>query len=87
MRVFRSNEEFFEAVRELLSRLELRAHHDAAVELRNGFASISGLTDGWAQFLQSVERVQTTASRRFAPEDRRALEAIQAAAHTAVFRQ
>ena len=87
MASFRSNEEFFQAVRDLMAKLEAGGHHQAAAELREGFRCLNGLTDGWALFLESIERVQATESKRFAPDDRKALEAIRAAAHAAVYRR
>ena len=87
MASFRSNEECFQAVRDLVTRLEQGGHHQAAAELREGFGCLNGLTDGWALFLQSIERVRATASTSFAPDDRRALETIRAAARAAVHRR
>lgn len=35
-------------------------------------------TDGWALFLESLERVQATESEQFSPDDRQKLESIRA---------
>ena len=81
---FHSNAECLQAIEGLISRLALGGHQQAADELRDGYRCLSGLTDGWALFLGSVEAVQATRSERFSLEDRRALKAIRAAAHKVV---
>ena len=87
MASFRSNEEFFHAVTGLLTKLEVGGHGQAAAELRAGLGCLNGLTDGWALFLESIERVQATHSERFARDEQTALETIRAAVHTAVYRR
>jgi hypothetical protein len=82
---FRSSEEFLRAVSDLIARLEAAGHVGAAAELRDGFRSINGLTDGAARFLASVDRVRSGAAARFAPEDQEALAAIRSASHRAVY--
>ena len=84
---FQSNEEYFRAVKDLVARLELGGHRQAADELGDGYRCLNGLTDGWALFLEAVERVQATWSDGFGGEDQQALEAIRAAAHKAVYRR
>ena len=83
---FSSNEEFFQAVRDLIVRLEAAGHPQAAAELRSGFGALNGLTDGAALFLESIEKVQAAADR-FDRDDRLALEAIRRAVHAAVYRR
>lgn len=87
MPAFRSNEEFFHAVEDLTAKLEARRHVDAAAELRGGLGCLNGLTDGWALFLEAIERVQTIHANRLTGEERKALAAIQAAVHGAVYRR
>jgi len=67
--------------------LELAGQREAADELRDGYPCLNGLTDGWAGFFESVERVQATRSAAFGREDRRALKAIRTAARKAVWRR
>ena len=87
MRSFQSNEEYFEAVAALIGKLELGGHQQAADDLRGGYRCLNGLTDGWALFLESVERVQASQAKRFSREDQQALEVIRAAAHKSVYRR
>src|SRR5437763_450272 len=62
MAAFRSNEEFFQAVNDLIATLEAGGHQEAAAELREGFGCLNGLTDGAALFLESIEKVQASTS-------------------------
>ena len=87
MASFQSNDECFQAVRELIGRLEQKGHHEAAARLREGFRALNGLTDGWALFLEAIEGVQATASSGQDHDERRALEKIRKAAHSAVYRR
>ena len=84
---WQSSEEFFRFVNELIVRLETAGHLKAAAELRSGFGYLNGLTDGWALFLDSIERVRSGYVREFDLGDRVALETIRAVAHAAVYRQ
>jgi hypothetical protein len=87
MTPFQSDQEYFQAVEDLMAKLELEGHQQAADELRSGYRCLNGLTDSWAQFLESIEQVHTTCSARFGEDDQQTLEAIRAAAHKAVHRR
>lgn len=87
MATFESSDELFQAVEALVARLEAAGAADAAGELRSGFRCLNGLTDGWALFLESIDKVRSTKAKGFAPDDRRALTAIRAAVHKAVYRR
>jgi hypothetical protein len=54
--MFKSNQELLQATRDLTAALEKHGNASAARELRDGMAAINGLTDGWAAFLESVQR-------------------------------
>ena len=62
MRDFKSNEEFFAALRNLMDRIETQGNTAAAQELRSGFSCLNGLTDGWALLVESMQR--TVAANR-----------------------
>ncbi|MGH9363705.1 MAG: hypothetical protein ACRD1B_00350 [Thermoanaerobaculia bacterium] len=87
MASFRSNDEFFQAVQDLIARLEQKGHHEAAAGLTEGFRAINGLTDGSALFLHAIEGIQATASSGLDPDENHALEKIRKAAHSAVYRR
>jgi hypothetical protein len=87
MQLFQSNEEYFKAVEDLIARLQSGGHRQAADELRDGYRSLNGLTDGWALFLESLEKVKAAYSGRFDREDREMLETIRQSTHKAVYRR
>jgi hypothetical protein len=82
---FQSNEQFFQAVMDLVARLESGGHPRAAAELREGFRCLNGLTDGAALFLDSIAKVQATQAERFARGDQKTLETIRVVMYRAVY--
>jgi hypothetical protein len=56
--MFKSNEEFWQTVNELIAELEKDQNSLAAEELRGGMRTVNGLTDGCAMFLESIEKVK-----------------------------
>lgn len=82
---FANNEEFFEFLRIRIMRLHTSGHSLAALRLSDGFRLMNGLTDGWAAFLQSVQKVQAEFGQILPAEEREALERIRTAAHAAVY--
>jgi hypothetical protein len=86
MRSFQSNEQFFEAVGDLATSLDLAGRERAASTLRRGLSSLNGLTDGWALLLEAIEEVQDFETN-LAPQDRDTLKDIREAAQSAVYRR
>jgi hypothetical protein len=84
---FRSADELFAAVRALIARLEADGEAGAAVELRSGFGALTGLTDGWALFLETIEQVRSAYAKRFSAQDRRTLDAIRSDVRREVYRR
>ena len=85
--MFKSNEELFQAVNDVIAKFEKNDSNSAAQELKKGLQSINGLTDGWALFLESIEHVQKNLSPNIDPNDRSNLQAIREAAYFAVYRK
>jgi hypothetical protein len=85
--MFKSNEELFCAVNELIANLEKHGSISAVQELKKGFQSINGLTDGWALFLESIESVQNSTSGRIDPNDLDDLQSIYETVYFAVYRK
>lgn len=73
-------------MRALIAKLEGDGHAEAAQELREGYGSLNGLTDGWARFLESIDRVRKDFSAGFCRDDRESLTMIRTVAHNAVYR-
>ena len=87
MASFGSTDEFFETVAQLTAKLEMHGHADAAAELRSGFGCLNGLTDGWALFLESIDKVQASQANQFDDDEREALGNIRTVAYSAVYRR
>ena len=79
-----SSQEFFEAVTDLMTRLEASGHSQALAEIRAGYRCLNGLTDGWALFLESIEKVEATHAPRWPRDQQHALKVIRKAVHKAV---
>lgn len=84
---FQSNHEFFDYVRSLIHSLARDGHRSAATMLNDALASINGLTDGWATFLDSVENVQNAYGRELTAIDADRLERIRNTAYAVVHRE
>ena len=87
MTIFKSNEEFLEAVDNLIARLEFTGHVESAAELKRGLQCLNGLTDGWALLLQSIESIRANKSRVLEEDERRALDMIHATVHATIYRR
>jgi hypothetical protein len=87
MSTFHSWEDYHRTVKALMGALESDGHHEAVAELKSGYQCVNGLTDGWAQFLEALDRVWKTWSAGFRLEDRKTLEAIRKATRRAVYRR
>ena len=87
MATFRSQGDFFQAVADLVTRLEATGFSSAATRLKNGLGCVNGLTDGWALFLESIVAVEIDDAARLDPADRESLEAIRKAVDDTVRRR
>ena len=84
---FATLEELSAGVTAMVGRLDGAGQHAAAVELRAGYSLVLGLTDGWTDFRDAVERVWKSTSSQLNPDDRHALEVIRASARYAMRRR
>ncbi len=87
MAQFSSQQEFLQFVRDSIMRLHTSGHSLAALQLSDGFRLVNGLTDGWADFLEAVQKAQVQFAQALSSEEREALERIRAALHTLVYRR
>jgi hypothetical protein len=85
--MFKSNEELFYAVNELIANLEKHGSISAVQELKKGFQSINGLTDGWALFLESIESIQNSISANIDSNELDKLKSIYETVYFAVYRK
>lgn len=86
MKQFSSYEECFAAVTTMIARLEALGLHGAADEMRSGYGCLNGLTDGWALFLEAIERVWEREKAGLSPADRKALKTLRAEVRRIVHR-
>lgn len=80
-------EELWAGIDAMAKRLEGIGLPEAAAELRHGYSCLNGLTDGWADFRDSVEKVSSDVSDDLDREDRRRLAMIRASARYAMRRR
>jgi hypothetical protein len=59
--VCKSNEEFFQSTTDFIASLRQSGRHSEAKTLQAGLGLVTGLTDGWALFLDSVNEVEMSA--------------------------
>jgi len=85
MTQFANTDEFFQFVRDSIMRLHRSGHSLVALRLSDGFRLINGLTDGWADFLDAVQKIQAEFAQTLPAEEREALERIRTATHGAVY--
>jgi hypothetical protein len=69
LRDFASNEEFLQALRSLIDRIEAQGNIVAARQLREGFACPNGLTDGWAWLVESIDKTVSDDQSRIDARD------------------
>ena len=81
--MFKSNEEFWQAIDGLIAELEKTGNSPAADELKNGKGLCTGLTDGWADFLDSIEKVK----KQYSPQFNKAQKSTLKDIHRAVYRR
>ncbi len=81
-----AGEAFFDSVRTLIAQLEGAGLAQAAAELRSGFGCLNGLTDGWALFMESLEKVLDEHWHQLTAEQRGNLKAMLAQVRKTVYR-
>ena len=78
-----TDDEFLDSVAAFIAQLEFGGHPDAAAELRVGFASLQGRAANVKEFVESVNRIETTYAGRLASSERATLKAIRSRARAA----
>jgi hypothetical protein len=83
--MFKSYEEFWKTVNEFIADLEASGNSPAADELKKGKSLVTGLTDGWADFLESIEKVKKQHWSQFNSAQRSTLKNIHQAVYQRVY--
>lgn len=81
--MFKSHEEFWRTVHEFIAELETSGNSPAADELKRGKSLCTGLTDGWADFLESIEKVK----KQYSPQLNSSQKSILKNIHRAVYQR
>lgn len=82
---FGNSEEFFAAVEALTAALNAAGCGASAVSVKKGYGCLNGLTDGWALFLEHLEKAEDELPPQAPPEDRKKLRELASAARYAVY--
>jgi hypothetical protein len=83
--MFKSHEEFWRTVNEFIAELEVSGNSSAADDLKKGKRLCTGLTDGWADFLESIEKVKKQYSPRLDNSQRSTLKNIHREVYQRVY--
>ena len=87
MAIFDTNEEYFKAVRDLASELKRHGNEEDSAALYDGFRCINGLTDGWADHLDSLLMLEENRDGRLSESQQLRMTALCDAAYQAVHRK
>jgi hypothetical protein len=82
-----SNTEFFEDVEHYQKKLLECGHNHAAKEIQEGLGCINCLTDGWALFMESLEKVFAEYAAELSEEQKEMLNNFIAVTKKAVYRE
>jgi len=83
--MFKSNDEFWRTVNEFIAELEKSGNSPAADELKKGKSLCTGLTDGWADFLESIEKVKKQYPSQLNSSQKSTLKNIHRAVYQRVY--
>ena len=86
MKAYASNQDYFDELERLASRMEHGDNSEAAAEVRYGVACVNGLTDGWAMLMDSLEKTIALHGKSLPRDQADDLENAFQAARKAVYR-
>ena len=86
MRTYSSNAEYFAAILSLVQQMERNGCTDAASDIRGGFKCLNGLTDGWAELMESLERTIARHGKELPSDQAEELQSAFEAAKRCVYR-
>jgi hypothetical protein len=75
---FESNTELFEAIKALQVSLKESGNDKAAAIIADGYDCLNGLTDGWAQLMEALEKAKALYGVSLSSSQYEALAAIHA---------
>ena len=87
MSAFNSNEAYFTAVRALVSELQDCGNDEDSVALYDGLRCINGLTDGWAEHLETLLLLEQDEAGRLSKSQQERISILCDEAYRAVHRR
>ena len=84
---YSSNKEFFEDIEHYQKELLESGHNHASKEIQEGLDCINGLTDGWALFMESLEKVSNEYAAEFSEKQNEKLANFLTIVKKAVYRE
>jgi len=79
-------QDVFVFVEDLSSRIENSGNPKASQEIRTGMGSLNGLTDGWALFLESLQRCMPSPGSNFSARESSDLQELTEYVRKIVYR-
>jgi len=83
---FQSNTDLFQAIEELQASLASSGNEQASNQIAEGMSSLNGLTDGWAQLLESINFVKREFSSTLSKDQNKEIGIIESTVHNLVYR-
>ncbi|KZY34366.1 hypothetical protein A3740_17530 [Oleiphilus sp. HI0068] len=83
---FQSNTDLFDAIEGLQASLVSTGNEHASNQIADGLSSLNGLTDGWAQLLESINNARCEFGSALTEEQTNQINKIQSAVHKIVYR-
>ena len=84
---FRSNLEYFDSIREFAAELDEAGNTELATKVRESLTYINGLTEGWADHLETLLEYETSPNKSLTADQRSRLTEFCDAAYEAVYRR
>jgi hypothetical protein len=81
-----THEEFFQSIRIQIHRLRKAGHQAAADAIQDGFSALNGLTDGWAIFMEAIERAIEMVGAKLPHDQVEELQSILSSVRELVYR-
>ncbi len=87
MKDYKSNDDFFQALRDLIDRVEKQGNMAAAQQLREGFSCLNGLTDGWALLMEYIDKTISENQNKIEASDMSELKEMLKVVRKVVYRR
>ena len=83
---FQTNTDLLEAIKEFQKSLDVSGNTEASVLVLEGMSCLNGLTDGWAQLLESLSLANNKYASSFTQQQSTLLKQIHGTVYKLVYR-